>query len=77
MARLKSSISSTEEVQTLDAFIFEPTGKLDCYQRIVKPGMSCEIASGSGPKQVLIVANSKRDKYDWAQIRSINTIADV
>lgn len=77
MARLKSSISSTEEVQTLDAFIFEPTGKLDCYQRIVKPGMSCEIASGSGPKQVLIIANSKRDKYDWAQIRSINTMADV
>ena len=74
---VKTKISSSDKTEVLDAFIFEPSGKLDCYQRIAAPGSLCEIASGSGPKQILLVANSKYDKYDWAKIRNFSTMSDI
>lgn len=66
-------------INTLDVFFFEDDskGSLDCYQRIVEPEDICNIASGSGPKTLLLIANSKKDKYDWADIKSLSTIADI
>lgn len=74
---VKTKISSSDVIEVLDAFIFEPSGELDCYQRISAPGSLCEIASGSGLKQILLIANSKYDKYDWAKIRNFSTMSDI
>lgn len=74
---VKTTIDSLDNIEVLDAFIFEPSGKLDCYQRITSPGSLCEIASGSGPKQILLVANSKYEKYDWTKIRNFSTLSDI
>ncbi len=74
--RAKSSMIS-ECIQTLDAFVFEQDGTLDCYQRIENPDCICTIASGSGKKKLLLVANSCRDRFDWAEIRNLNTAAGL
>lgn len=74
---VKSQINALNKVETLDAFIFEKDGKLDCYQRINSPGPSCEIASGSGSKQILIVANSKYDRNEWLRVKSLMSMADI
>lgn len=74
---VKSNINSPDKVNTLDAFVFEQSGKLDCYQRIISPGSSCEIASSSGSKQIFLVANSKYDRDEWAKIRNLSTLKDI
>lgn len=73
---VKSSISSAC-IHTLDAFVFNPDGTMDCYQRIENPGSAYTIASGSGAKTLLLIANSSRDRYEWSEIRNINTIANL
>lgn len=74
---VKTKINSLDNIEVLDAFIFEPSGKLDCYQRIISPGSSCEIASSSGSKQIFLVANSKYDRDEWAKIRNLSTLKDI
>ena len=73
----KSGTMSTGSVSTLDVFIFEPSGTLDCYQRIPTPSTICEIASGSGTKQLLLIANSQNQTYEWTFIRNLYTMADI
>ena len=65
------------EILTLDAFVFEEKGKLECYQRVESPDKICEIASGSGEKQLLLVANSDKDIYEWAEIKSLALASDI
>ena len=59
--------SHEPEIATLDAFFFEndSKGRLDCYQRISYPESTCDLASGCGPKTLVLIANSKKDKYEW------------
>ena len=64
-------------IRTLDALIFEPTGRLECYQRINNPGNLSEIASESGEKYLLLIANSSRERYNLAEIRSLKTASDI
>ena len=73
-----SIIQVTEnEILTLDAFIFEPTGRLDCYQRLKAPENICEIASGAGKKIMVLIANSNREIYDWADIRTLSSLQGI
>ena len=65
------------DILTLDAFAFEKNGKLECYQRLENPDQFCEIASGSGEKQLLLIANGNKDIYEWADIRSLASAADI
>lgn len=74
---IKTKVNASDKIETLDAFIFEESGRLDCYQRIASPGSLCEIASGSGSKQILLVANSKYEKFDWAKVRNFSTMSDI
>lgn len=76
---LKSNITEDYKINSLDAFFFDSglQGKLDCYQRIDNPGKICSIASGSGPKTLLLIANSQRDKYEWADIKSLGSISEI
>lgn len=71
--------SHKPDITTLDAFFFEndSKGRLDCYQRISYPESTCNLASGSGPKTLVLIANSKKDKYEWAEIKSLKTMADI
>ena len=71
--------SHEPEITTLDAFFFEndSKGRLDCYQRISYPESTCNLASGCGPKTLVLIANSKKDKYEWADIKSLKTITDI
>lgn len=64
-------------IKTLDAFLFEENGKLNCYQRLESPDDICEIASGSGEKQLLLVANCNKGIYEWANIKSLTSAADI
>ncbi len=72
--KLKSGLSA-DQIQTLDAFVFKQDGTLDCYQRIEHPGSTCGIASGSGKKRLLLIANSCTGKYGWADIRNLHSAA--
>ena len=74
---VKNQLNSSDKVETLDAFVFEQSGKLDCYQRIVSPDSSCEIASSSGSKQIFLIANSKYEREEWAKIRNLSTLKDI
>lgn len=74
---VKTKINSLDNIEVLDALIFESSGKLDCYQRIISHGSSCEIASSSGSKQIFLVANSKYDRDEWAKIRNLSTLKDI
>ena len=65
------------KISTLDAFIFEPTGRLDCYQRLKAPDNICEIASGAGKKIMVLIANSNREIYDWADIRTLSSLQGI
>ena len=69
--------NSEGEILTLDAFIFEPTGRLDCYQRLHNPDEVCDIASGAGDKILLLIANSGRERYDWTDIRTLSSMKGV
>lgn len=77
MVVVKAQINALDKVETLDAFIFEESGKLDCYQRIVAPSSACVIASGSGTKQLLLVANSNYKREYWVKIRSLDTMRET
>lgn len=70
---IKKGPAKTETALTLDAFIFDNAGRLDCYQRIEDPGLTCTIASGSGDKTLLLIANSDKDRYDWVDIRTLQS----
>ena len=74
---LKTENSVSGEIQTIDVFAFDPDGKLDCYQRMKEPDTPWIIASGSGIKQFLIIANSGRDTYLWPEIRSLISITGI
>ena len=66
-------------INTLDAFVLEDeaNGRLDCYQRFESPQEVSNLASGSGSKTLYLIANSKRERYDWADIKNINAISDI
>ena len=73
-----SIVQVTEnEILTLDAFVFNPTGRLDCYQRLTNPDTICEIASGAGDKIVVMIANSDRELYDWTDIRTLSSLHGI
>lgn len=78
-SRLKSIPMEDYEIRSLDAFFFErdKNGILDCYQRIDDPESICDIASGSGQKTLVIIANSPNDKYDWTNIKNLRNISEV
>lgn len=67
------------DIETLDAFFFdiETNNRLDCYQRLDNPQEVCNLASGSGPKTLFLIANSRRERYDWTDIKNLSTIADI
>ena len=74
---VKSQIKTSNKVEILDAFVFDQSGKLDCYQRFEAPDQSCEIASGSGVKHILLVANSNHKRNEWITVRNLMTMADI
>ena len=74
---LKTEKSYPGDIHTLDIFVFDPDGKLDCYQRMKEPDYPWLIASGSGAKQFLLIANSCWDTYEWPEIKSLNSIARI
>lgn len=74
---LKTEGSDSQSIQTLDIFVFDPDGTLDCYQKIQEPDNSWMIASGNGPKQLLLIANSNKDTYEWPEIRNLNSFARI
>ena len=74
---LKTELTYPGDIQTLDIFVFDPDGKLDCYQRMTEPDDPWIIASGSGVKQFLLIANSSKDTYEWTEIRNLSSIAGI
>lgn len=74
---LKAESADSENIQTLDIFAFNPDGTLDCYQQIHEPGESFNIASGSGPKLILLIANSNKNTYEWPKVRNLNSFAGI
>lgn len=71
---MKVSSDTGMEIAALDAFIFEPDGRLDCYQQFEYPPRVIETASGSGRKTILLIANSNRNRYEWTDLRTLNSI---
>lgn len=74
---LKSSSDTDMEITVLDAFLFDPDGSLDCYQQYEHPPRVIGTASGSGQKTILLIANSNKNRYDWADIRTLNSINGI
>lgn len=74
---MKASSNMDMEIATLDAFIFNPDGRLDCYQQHEYPDENIETASGSGQKTILLVANSNKDRYEWTDIRTLSSINGI
>lgn len=66
-------------IKSIEAFFFEreKNGTLDCYQRIDNPQSTCTVASGSGDRTLLIIANSNKDQYSWADIKNLKTFSEV
>lgn len=66
-------------IEVLDAFFFtdDANCRLDCYQRFESPQETYNLASGSGQKTLFLIANSRRERYDWTDIRNLNTISDI
>ena len=68
---VKTSISINGKAENLDIFTFDNDRmeRLDSYQRFEKEDLRiCDIATRTGEKTMVIIANSNTDKYDWIDI---------
>lgn len=76
---LKSSLTDMDAIQVADAFIFENDDlkKLHCYQRFESWQEIYSLASGSGEKSLFILCNNNRDKYEWADIKSLSSMSSI
>lgn len=64
-------------IRCLDLFFFndDRLQRLDAYQRIEgSAGAAATGASRSGKKILAVLANSSHDRYDWADIRSLDAL---
>ncbi len=68
------------DTETLDIFTFDTKGScyLDTYQHHEYfEGSSIGLRSQNGEKQIFICANGQRSRYDWAGIRSKESLDDI
>ena len=70
---VKTSVCIDGKVERLDVFTFENDRleRLDSYQRFNMgdyDGRVCDVASCSGEKTMVIIANSAAEKYGWTDI---------
>lgn len=68
---VKTSISINGKAENLDIFTFDNDRmeRLDSYQRFEKEDLRiCDIATRTGEKTMVIIANSETDRYDWIDI---------
>ena len=64
----------------MDIFTFDiyGSGHLDSYQHIEDfEGLDVELRSQSGDKHAFICLNGQRSMYDWAGIRSLESLDDI
>lgn len=76
---LKSPKSNNLEIHTTDVFIFENDAleRLHCYQRFEESQETYYLGSGSGEKSIFVLMNGTRDKYEWAEIRSLSSLSAI
>ena len=70
---VRTSIITDASLKSLDIFTFEDDRlqRLDSYQRFDNlscTGQTYDIASCTGKKILIMLANNKKDKYEWADI---------
>ena len=75
----KTSVKIEGNAESLDVFTFENDRleRLDSYQRFEKGdynGNICEIASCSGEKTMIIIANSPLKKHEWIDINCLKSL---
>ena len=76
---VKTSVKIEGNAESLDVFTFENDRleRLDSYQRFEKGdynGNICEIASCSGEKTMIIIANSPIKKHEWIDINCLKSL---
>ena len=78
----KTRITINEDIESLDVFSFEDDllQRLDSYQRFEKVQMTestYDIATRSGDKIMLMMANSTQSRYTWADINCMKSMEKV
>lgn len=78
----KTQITISEDIASLDVFSFEDDQlqRLDSYQRFDKgqrKDSTYDIATRSGDKIIILLANSTQSKYTWADINCIKSMEKV
>ena len=78
----KTQVSINEDVASLDVFSFEDDQfqRLDSYQRFDNGQdnrMTYDIATRSGDKVMILLANSAQNKYAWADINCMKSMEKI